>query len=83
MSHKFDSQLKPCPFCGGRGRIKVKRGRYNLTIGASFSASTTERYIRCETCHARTQGRGKILNLIEAWNSGAVFPAMTKSQRLQ
>lgn len=76
MSKKLEAQLRPCPICGGRGRLKKKHGHYNITIGHSFSASTTERYIMCENCHARTQARGKIINLVDAWNNGYIFPAM-------
>lgn len=80
MSKKLEAQLRPCPICGGHGRMKKARRHYNLTLGYHERISTTERYIRCDKCHARTQARGKILNLIDAWNRGIIYPAM-KNER--
>ena len=86
MSKKLEAQLRPCPFCGGRGRLKEKRTNDNIKIGHSFSLRSTHfarvRYIRCEKCHARTQARGKIINIIEDWNNGNIYPHEAMLERL-
>ena len=73
---RFEQQLKPCPYCGGKAKLKTKRKNYSLNIGANKAHAVSERFIRCETCHARTQARGKIVNLVNAWNMGIVYPCV-------
>lgn len=46
-------ELKPCPFCGGEGRIRQKQMRF---IGQNYLGWIKERrgfYIQCRRCKAR------------------------------
>lgn len=72
--------LKPCPYCGGKPEYKHKTKKLKLTIGASIKAKTEERYIRCSKCHARTQAHGKISNIENAWNAGAIYEICGNTQ---
>ena len=73
MSKKYLPGLKPCPYCGGRAEYIDKKRKGHLTIGNSKKNSKSERYIRCEKCHARTQSRGKIDNVINDWNFRYIY----------
>lgn len=47
------SELKPCPFCGGKGHIKYKCLRY---LGKDYIGTVKERqscYVQCGFCKAR------------------------------
>ena len=74
MSKKYLPGLKPCPYCGGKAVFIDKKRKGHLTIGHAIKASKSERYIRCEECHARTQSYGKIDNAINAWNFRYIYP---------
>lgn len=65
---KFEQQLKPCPYCGGKAEYKSVKTKKRITAG-----TLQERYIRCSKCHTRTQAYGKIDNVVNAWNSGRVY----------
>lgn len=41
----MSEELKPCPFCGGKGVIKAVNKNYGLTI-----------WCQCKKCCARTEG---------------------------
>lgn len=47
--------MKPCPFCGGAGKIK--------------GLNSTAIYVRCCLCGCRTGSRRDIRKAIEAWNT--------------
>lgn len=47
LRKKINSQLKPCPFCGGRARIE-EREKYD---GCSYEVL----FVQCAECHARTE----------------------------
>lgn len=55
MSKEID--LKPCPFCGGAGKIK--------------GLNSTAIYVRCCLCGCRTGSRRDIRKAIEVWNTRA------------
>ena len=47
------SELKPCPFCGGKGHIKHKCLRF---LGKNYIGMVKERrscYVQCGACKAR------------------------------
>lgn len=49
----MDYDLKPCPFCGGKGHIKHKCLRF---IGKNYIGMVKERrscYVQCGACKAR------------------------------
>ena len=60
-----ETKLKPCPFCGGQGRIITK----------SWDLFLTAVYVECENCEARTGlvegGSLKVERklAIEQWNN--------------
>ncbi len=49
------SELKPCPFCGGKAKIILLKG-----INA--------KYIQCENCRISTEVSSEDKTLIELWN---------------
>ena len=63
--------LKPCPFCGGKAKLKVCDA-----TGTRYTDDGVEMYmgrqmthciIRCERCGARTQIYMKRKNVFNAW----------------
>ena len=82
MSKKLEAQLRPCPFCGGRGRLKSKQGRYysfSSNVARYGAVLTADYYIRCEKCHAITAPHRKE-EVCSVWNRGFVFPAMSHKE---
>ena len=69
MAKKLMPELRRCPYCGGIAQA-VSKIAGNWIMGGKRS----ERYIRCEKCHARTQAFGKFDNCINTWQVGAIFP---------
>lgn len=49
------SELKPCPFCGGKAEIITLMG-------------VNAKYIQCENCRISTEVSGEEKILIELWN---------------
>ena len=46
-------ELKPCPFCGGRGHIKSKAMRYFGMNELGFVKERRGYYVQCGCCKAR------------------------------
>lgn len=72
---KFESMLKPCPYCGGKGEVKSRRAREKFTVSYSRKVDTVEVSIRCRKCHARTQSKRLLENCLIEWNAGNVYPS--------
>ena len=71
MSKKLEAQLKPCPYCGGKGRIKFKP--YNgHKVNNRSSYRFIDAFVRCETCHARTIRCYSLEGSVDVWNAGNV-----------
>ena len=67
-------KLNPCPYCGGKAEYKSRRTHRGISIGGRQNADNLqERFIRCASCHARTQAFGKIDNCINMWQSGRIY----------
>lgn len=47
-------ELKPCPFCGGKGKIRIAFGMCTCT---------------CSSCGVTTEARGKEKQAVDAWNN--------------
>ena len=68
-------ELKPCPFCGGQGKLKVG------SECGGFGCNTTLVYVECEQCGARGEtadsyfhdGNEAVLKMIAilGWNRRA------------
>lgn len=50
VRERLNSQLKPCPFCGGPAKIIEK-------TDPDGYCSYTVKLVRCEACHAQTEER--------------------------
>lgn len=66
------AELKPCPFCGGKARMKC--GNYNL-LGAYGTAETARKWfgVYCRSCNTSQWPREFFSKeeAIEAWNRRA------------
>lgn len=62
---KFEAQLKPCPFCGGKAKLKTHQFMGTGTAGY---------YLKCTKCNARTTIYGTRESLMNCWNRGFIFP---------
>ncbi len=78
--NKVEVQLNECPYCGGKGELKTKRRASNLTVSYNRQAVIVERFIRCKKCHARTRGFGKIINCVNQWNTGFIYPIQGRNE---
>ena len=50
LRERLNSQLKPCPFCGGRARIEERQepdGYCHYTV----------KFVQCTECHSKTEER--------------------------
>lgn len=47
------SELKHCPFCGGKARIMYKQGHFYGRNGFGNIKAEYKVYIKCNKCHAR------------------------------
>ena len=54
------TDLKPCPFCGGKSKLKRFRSKYAL-----FNVAY---YVECSVCKVRTTMTFDPGEPIEAWN---------------
>ena len=52
-----ETELKPCPFCGGRGLLWESRVRRTLSW-----------YVYCENCYIRTVLFDNLDESVETWN---------------
>lgn len=59
--------LKPCPFCGGKGMIIEKMKTY-YHQDKRIHGYTTDFYIRCERCNAEAEHYDNKDLAIKAWN---------------
>ena len=66
------SELKPCPFCGGKAKIKACDGRGDLCtdIGVEtyYGRQMTCCLIRCERCGVKTKAYLTRRGVFNAWN---------------
>ena len=72
---KFEQELKPCPYCGGKGKLKTNRANFSFNIGGHKSYPASGCFIRCEKCHARTELKAQIGDVVNHWNLGLVYPS--------
>ena len=82
MKRELSKELKPCPYCGGKGELKEKH-HWNQFKDYSMNNVSTS-FIRCKQCHARTLGLKPDTNLYElvyAWNAGHVFKNVSQSKK--
>lgn len=65
-------ELKPCPFCGGKGKVKVcdGGGSFYTDIGTEkyYGREMTHCLIRCERCGIRTKAYLTRRGVFNAWN---------------
>lgn len=50
VRERLNSQLKPCPFCGGRARIEER-------VEPDGYCSYTVKFVQCTKCHSKTEER--------------------------
>lgn len=62
-------ELKPCPFCGGTGKLLHLQKVYHFD--ADNYIEWSEWKVECENCGAETSEAGAPELVIEAWNRGA------------
>lgn len=63
----MDKELKPCPFCGGDGRIIEKIKVYD-SRDKRMCRCTTDFYVRCDRCGAEAEHFDNQNSAIKAWN---------------
>ncbi len=73
MARRFEAQLKPCPYCGGKAKLKYEKKHTSFNTGTNHSNRRNVKFIRCERCHAHTISFSYELNLLNAWNQGAIY----------
>lgn len=56
------TELKPCPFCGGKAKSRVDYKK---------ETETYEWIVECIICSARTGFRKELEDAVEAWNRRA------------
>jgi hypothetical protein len=65
-------ELKRCPFCGGKAKVKVcdGSGTYYTDIGTEiyYGIKMTHCLIICEKCRVRTQAYLTRRGVFNAWN---------------
>lgn len=71
------SELKPCPFCGGKARLFVcdNDGSYYTSVLDTADIrgrKMTHCFVRCERCKCRTQPHLTRLRVNNAWNRRTV-----------
>lgn len=70
-----ERELKPCPFCGGKAKVKVcdSSGAYYADIGTEMlhGRQMTHCLIHCEKCRVRTQTYLTRSGVFNAWNRRA------------
>ena len=74
MSKKLEALLKPCPYCGGIGHVRIKRMRGRITFCRNCHDNFGNIFIQCKTCHARTLSGTSLEEVSNAWNIGVVIP---------
>ena len=66
------NELKPCPFCGGVGKVKVcdGSGAFYADIGTEviFGRKMTHCIVRCERCGVKTKAYLTRRGVFIAWN---------------
>lgn len=69
------AELKPCPFCGGKAKVKVcdPTGTRYTDVGVEWymGREMTRCIIRCEKCGARTQVYATRRGVFNAWQRRA------------
>lgn len=69
------NELKPCPFCGGKAKVKVcdGAGMYYTDIGTDCYCGRKMSHclVRCEKCHTKTKAYLTRRGLYNAWNRRA------------
>ena len=69
------AELKPCPFCGGKGKVKVcdGSGTFCADIGTVvlFGRKMSHCLIKCERCGAKTKAHLTRRGVFNAWNRRA------------
>ena len=70
-----ETELKPCPFCGGKAKVKVcdGSGAYYTDIGTEMfcGRKMTHCLVQCERCRIRTQSYLTRRGVFNAWNRRA------------
>lgn len=70
-----EREIKPCPFCGGKAKVKVcdGSGAFCTDIGTEmyFGRKMTHCLICCERCRVRTQAYLTRRGVFNAWNRRA------------
>ena len=70
-----ETELKPCPFCGGKPRVLVcdGSGQYHSNLGTVvyYGRKMTHLLIMCDKCHIRTQAYLTRRGVFNAWNRRA------------
>ena len=65
-------ELKPCPFCGGKAKLKVCEGSgtFFTDVGTAvlFGREMTHCLYRCERCGIRTKAYLTRRGVWNAWN---------------
>ena len=54
MARRFEAQLKPCPYCGGKVKLKYEKKHTSFNTGTNHGNRRNVKFIRCERCHAHT-----------------------------
>lgn len=65
-------ELKPCPFCGGKAKVKVcdGSGTFYTDIGTDvmFGRKMTHCLIKCEKCGVKTKAYLTRRGVFNAWD---------------
>jgi Lar family restriction alleviation protein len=61
-----NTELLPCPFCGGEAKLKTFTSR-------GWLYKVTTHYVRCEACHCQTQVQFTAEEAVDIWNNRAAY----------